>query len=135
MSSAIHHLTAVCYQRDGRPSATEEILSPSWSSVAEAIRRMDDYCYPVVQLNRTEHDDDDAIFNVIGGLGSYALFHQTGEWQYVDPDGSPDEVRLWQSGQGYFCAKRNIVTDIDKALRIVRVFYETGSYDDLDAVR
>jgi hypothetical protein len=43
-------------------------------------------------------------------------------------------VRLWTSDQGYFCAERNVLTDIDKVLRTVKVYYETGSYAALDAV-
>jgi hypothetical protein len=57
-----------------------------------------------------------------------------GDWQYSDAAGSDEEVRLWTSDQGYFCAQRNILTDIDKVLRIVKVYYETGSYAGLDAV-
>jgi hypothetical protein len=31
--------------------------------------------------------------------------------------------------------ERNILTDVERVLRITRAFYETGSYEDLDAVQ
>jgi hypothetical protein len=95
---------------------------------------MDDHFYPIVQLNCGDTDDNETIFNVIGGDGRFALFHMMGEWEYTDPAGSDDEVRLWTSDQGYFCAQRNILTDVDQMLRIVRRYYETGSYAGLDAI-
>ena len=58
-----------------------------------------------------------------------------GEWQYAEPGGSEKEVRLWDSDQGYFCREKNVLGDVEKVLRIVKKFYETGSYDDLDSVR
>lgn len=95
---------------------------------------MDDHFYPIVQLNCSERDDGETIFNVIGGNGRFALFHMMGDWQYSDSAGSDEEVRLWTSNQGYFCAQRNILTDIDKVLTIVKAYYETGSYAGLDSV-
>ena len=63
-----------------------------------------------------------------------SFFHQMGDWQYEDPNGGDDEVRLWESDQGYFCCEKNVLTDIEKVLRRIKVFYETGSYDNLDQV-
>ena len=54
-----------------------------------------------------------------------------GKWQYEDSSGSDEEVRLWDSDQGYFCQKKNILTDVRKVLRIVRAFYDTGTYERL----
>ena len=134
MSSPVRQLTAIRYYRDGRPWDSETVDSPTWDAVVAAIRRMDDDLYPIVQLNCTDYEDDESIFNVIGGDGRFALFHEMGDWQYTDPAGTDAKVRLWQSDQGYFCAERNILTDIDKVLRIVRAYYETGSYAGLDAI-
>ncbi len=50
------------------------------------------------------------------------------------PGGSEREVRLWESDQGYFCREKNVLLDIEKALRIVKTFFETASYGGLDAV-
>lgn len=134
MSTPIHHLTAIRYHDDGRPWDAEVTLSPRWDAVVAAIRRMDDDRYPIVQLNCSEHDDDDEIFNIIGGDGRFALFEQVGGWQYTDPAGSDEPVRLWQSDQGYVCAARHVLTDVDRVLRIAKRYYDTGSYDDLDTI-
>lgn len=62
-------------------------------------------------------------------------FHMMGDWQYEEPEGSDREVRLWDSDQGYFCREKNVLTDIEKVLRITRAFFETGTYAELDCVR
>jgi hypothetical protein len=67
--------------------------------------------------------------------GAWALFHIMGEWQYEDPAGGDGEVRLWESDQGYFCRGKNVLADIEKVLRITKAFYDTGSYDELNAVQ
>ena len=135
MASAIRSMLVVRYYRDGRHWDTERVEAPEWAAVEAAIRRMDDYCFPIVHLNTTDDDWGETVFNVIGGDGRWALFHMMGEWQYADPDSDDDEeVRLWASDQGYFCKARNVLTDVEKVLRIVRVYYDTGSYAGLDAV-
>ena len=125
-------MTVIRYYRDGRPWDEERIDSPSWSDVESAIRRMENYCFPIVQLNLTDSDEDESIFNIVGGDGRWALFHMMGDWQYETPGGGEDEVRLWDSDQGYYCREKNILKDIDTVLHITKAFYETGSYDGLD---
>lgn len=126
-------MSIVRYYRDGRPWDSEDILSPEWPQVEAAIRRMDNYCYPIVELNRTEYEDDEDIFNIIGGNGRWVLFHMMDDWQYEDPNGSDKEVRLWDSDQGYFCKERNVITDIEKVLRITKEFFDSGSYKNLNS--
>lgn len=58
-----------------------------------------------------------------------------GEWQYENPQGGEEEVRLWDSDQGYYCREKNILTDVSKVLRIVKAFYESGSYDHLASIQ
>jgi len=135
MSSPIHHMTVIRYYRDGRPWDSEDITEPAWPDVEAAIRRMDNYCFPIVQLNTTEYEDSGDIFNVVGGAGRWALFHMMGDWQYDLQGGGEGEVQLWDSDQGYFCREKNILTDIEKVLRITRAFYDTGSYGSLDTVQ
>ncbi|MEX0714990.1 MAG: hypothetical protein WD066_00305 [Planctomycetaceae bacterium] len=127
-------MTVVRYHRNGRPWDEETVPSPTWEQVEAAIRRMDNYCFPIVRLNCTEHDDADDVFIVIGGAGRYALFQMMAEWQYEDQSGGTAEVRLWESDQGYFCQERNVLTDIEKVLRITKAYYETGSYARLDSI-
>ncbi len=134
MSAPIHHMTVIRYYRDGRHWDTEQITAPSWNDVETAIRRMDNYCFPIVQLNTTENEEDEDIFNVCGGAGRWALFHMLGDWQYEDPAGGDGAVRLWDSDQGYYCEEKNVLTDVEKVLRITKAFYDTGSYVSLDRV-
>ena len=135
MKSPIHHMTVIRHYRDGRHWDAEQVNSPAWSDVESAIRRMDNYCFPIVQLCKTECEEDEEIFNVCGGDGRWALFHLMGDWQYENAGGGEGEVRLWESDQGYYCREKNVLTDIAKVLRITKVFYETGSYDNLDIVQ
>jgi len=135
MTSPIHHMTVIRYYRDGRHWDTEQIDSPVWPAVQSAIRRMDNYCFPIVQLNTTESEEAEDIFNICGGEGRWALFHMMGDWLYEEPGGSEREARLWDSDQGYYCQEKNILTDIERVLRITRAFYDTGSYDNLDTVQ
>ena len=95
---------------------------------------MENYCFPWVSLNTTDDDTDENVFNVMGGAGRWALFHMMGDWQYEDPAGSEAEARLWDSDQGYYCKEKNLLTDIEKVLRITKAYCDTGSYDQLDAV-
>ena len=45
-----------------------------------------------------------------------------------------DSTRLWDSDQGYFCKEKNVLTDVEKVLRIAKAFYDSGSYAGLGAV-
>ena len=134
MSSPIHHLTALRYYRDGRHWDAERIDSPSWKEVEAAVRRMDNYCFPIVQLNTIESDENEGLFNICGGAGRWALFQIMGDWQYESPAGGEGQVRLWDSDQGYHCKEKNILADIEKVLRITKNFYDTGSYEGLNHV-
>jgi hypothetical protein len=108
--------------------------------VEAAIRKMDDFCYPIVLLSRLPCESsrdafgDEDAFNVIGGAGRYALFQMTGPWRYEDPAGGNAETRLWESDQGYFCQEKHVLTDISKVLRLAKAYYSTGSYDQLDEI-
>lgn len=74
MASPIRNMTAIRYYRDGRHWVAEQIVCPSWADVERAIRRMDNYCFPIVQLNTTDDEEDQGIFNVCGGNGRWAPF-------------------------------------------------------------
>ena len=126
-------MTVIRYYRDKPGWDSSDIPEPTWHEIETAIRRMDNYCFPWVQLYLGEHDDDERTFSVIGGNGRWALFQMMGEWQYEDPCGSEQETRLWESDQGYFCKESNVLTDIEMVLSLTRVFFETGSYDALRA--
>jgi len=135
MSSPIHHMDITRYSTDGLHWDSERVTSPLWSDVEAAVRRMDNYCLPNVYLNTVEDDENEDTFCVCGGAGRWALFRFMGGWQYEDPTGGEQEARLWESDQGYYCREMNILADIEKVLRIVKAFHETGSYVALDSVR
>jgi hypothetical protein len=134
MPSPIRTMTVIRYYRDNRPWDIEVVRLPSWDAVEAAIRRMDDYCFPIVELSPIDDDEDEGGFAIFGGAGRWALTDKYGEWEYVDPEGSDKETQLWSSDQGYFCQEKNVLTDIEKVLRITKAYYDTGSYDGLDAV-
>jgi hypothetical protein len=71
-----------------------------WEAVAAAIRKMDDDEYPIVQLSWKDVNtcfDDDESFNFIGaGTSGFALFEMMPGWNFENPDGSEEDVRLWQ---------------------------------------
>lgn len=94
---------------------------------------MDNVCLPLVQLNPTGDEEDENTFNVIGGDGRWAMFQIMGEWHYENPTGGEGEALLWESGQGYACRERNVLTDVEAVLRIARKFYETSDYAELNS--
>jgi hypothetical protein len=109
-----------------------EVRSPKWKAVSTAIRKMDDREYPIVLLSWKDVDtcfDDEDAFNIVGGASGFALFEMNPGWKFENPDGGCGDVRLWQSDQGYYCKRRNIIVDIDEVLKLTRVYFETGSYD------
>lgn len=137
MASPIRTLAIIRYYRDRPGWDCELVPDPDWPSVDAALRRMDDFCFPIVLLSllRCESGDeafeDEDAFNVVGGSGRFALFQMTGPWKYIDPRGSRARARLWMSDQGYFCEEREVLTDVDLVLRIVRTYFETGGYESL----
>lgn len=133
-------MTIVEYSPDGRQGGVHGINNPAWEDVEKAVRQMDNFCYPIVILsckdlkdNETGFDDENS-FNIIGGDGRIALFYFMAEWEYTNNDGGEEEVRLWDSDQGYYCREKNILYDVEHALRIIKAYYETGSYETLNSV-
>ena len=96
---------------------------------------MDDAEFPIVQLSWNDVDscfDDETSFNIVGGSATgFALFEFIPGWKFDSPEGGDEDVRLWQSDQGYFCKRRNIIVDIGLVLKLSKVYFETGSYDQV----
>ena len=106
MGSPVTYMNVIRYYRDARPSTTETTNRPTWTQVEAAIRRMENYCYPIVQLGCGDAEDDEDSFNVIGGDGRLALFHFMGDWQFEDDSGDEAETRLWDRLCGRACRSR-----------------------------
>lgn len=140
MKPNVKQMTIVEYLDNGKQTKEYIVTNPTWPSIEEAVRKMDNSQFPIVTLNcvdLSQQDssfEDEEAFNIIGGNGKLALVHQYGEWQYTNENGGNNEVRLWESDQGYFCKERNVIYDIEFALRIVKKYCETGSYELLDKV-
>ena len=140
MAAVVKSMAVVQYYRDGRPWTCDVVPDPKWPDVFAAVEAMDNFYFPIVLLSLQEcerHEEvfaDEDAFNIIGGNGRYALFQMIAGWQFTDPEGSEAETRLWESDQGYFCEERNVVAK-EKAMRIIRAYFETGSYDGLDSIQ
>jgi hypothetical protein len=104
----------------------EVVDHPSWEQVQEAIRRMENFCYPIVTI-ATDPEEQHALL-IVGGPRRFAVADLTGTWQYERPDGGKKEVRLWASNQGYYCRERNIIRSRRKVLDFARAFFETGDF-------
>ncbi len=128
---AIHHLSVIRCFKDGRPWDVVQVNAPAWEEVEYAIRRLDNDRLPLVQLDPSSDDDNEAIFNVLGGAGRWTLFQIMGEWRYEDPAGGDGEVRLWEGGQTHVCRERNVLRDLESVLAIARRFYLAASYEEL----
>jgi len=131
MGDALHHMTVIRYHPDGRPWSEEDTVGPCWHQVEQAIRRMDNNEYPVLQMNPGVFEDDENILNVVGGAGRWALFQLGGDWEFEAPVGEARQERLWESDQGYICSAKKVTTDLDFVIGLCRVFFESGSYDDV----
>lgn len=130
----IRYMNVIQYFRDQRPWTCKTVTNPSWQQVEKAVSKMDNYCFPIVQIGCGLADDDDDSFNIVGGDGRFAIFHFMGDWQFEDDSGDNTEVRLWESDQGYYCQESNVIKDLDLALRVTKQYFETGSYENLDRV-
>ncbi len=123
----IHHLDCVEYLGFGKPGELKRIQDPSWVDVEGAIRKMDNYYFPIVELH-CDFGDDESVFLIIGGSGRWALLNLSGEWEYENPEGLDDDIELWKSDQGYSSKEKNTLVDIEKVLNIIRMFFKTGNY-------
>lgn len=131
------HLTIVHYPPHQQWRCVE-VRVPAWEVVSSAIQRMDDNECPIVLLSWKDVAsgfDDEESFNLIGGGSSgFALFEQVPGWMFEDPLGGDEDVRLWQSDQGYFCKRKNVLADVNIVLKLARVYFDTGSYEEVRSV-
>ena len=129
------HLTIVRYP-PGEHWQLVEIAQPLWLDVSAAITKMDDDEHPSIQLswkNVSSGGEDEESLCIFGSSAvGFAVFEFMGRWQFEDPRGSNEEVRLWQSDQGYYCKRKNIIADVGDALMLAKVYFETGSYEPLE---
>lgn len=129
------HLTIVRYP-PGEHWQLIEIRQPLWSDISAAVTKMDDDEYPSIQLswkNVSSSGEDEESLCIFGGSAvGIAVFEFMGRWQFEDSRGSNEEVRLWQSDQGYYCKRKNIIADVGDVLMLAKVYFATGSYEALE---
>jgi len=130
MEARIARMTCTRYDRSASCNPVRRppdvVDHPSLEQVQAAIRRMENFCYPIVTI-ATDLEEQHALL-VVGGPRRFAVADLTGTWQYERPDGGKQEVRLWASDQGYYCRERNIIRSRRKVLDLVREFFETGDF-------
>lgn len=136
MADAIHHMNAFRYERqcdgESKQLPPEVIPNPSWPQVQAAIRRMDNFCFPIVIL-AFDPDEQDGLC-VAGGSRRFAVSRIDGSWTRERNDGSDQKVRLWMSDLGYYCRERNLIRSKRMVLAIVRTFFETVDFEKTAAV-
>jgi hypothetical protein len=128
-------MTIIRYYKNGKSWTSKDIKYPKWEEIERAIKRMENYCFPIVKLSMTDNTDDENTLNVIGGNRRWALFELMGNWEYSDQSQDDTDVYLWDSDQGYECKEKNVIKDINILLKYIRVYYETGSYEKLKKLK
>jgi hypothetical protein len=129
----VHLLHVTIYDAAGWKWRTERIRNPSWDDIELAIRCLDRFCYPFIWLWQDPDIDDDAIpeFNVMGGDGEYTMDYgpEGTELRYYDPTRGDEEIKVWQSDQGYVSQAKYCCSSLDIVLRVTRYFAEHGTLD------
>jgi hypothetical protein len=136
MGAIVERMNCMRYDRSpsGQPvrRAPDVVERPSWPDVQAAIRRMENFCFPIITLSFDTSEQDGLI--VVGGPRRYSATRVDGSWIYERPGGGDQEVRLWDSDQGFYCRERNILRTRRKTLEIAKAFYETGDFEQVAEV-
>ncbi|MEL6109179.1 MAG: hypothetical protein AAFU85_24495 [Planctomycetota bacterium] len=113
----------------------ETISDPGWHQIESEIRTMHRMSKPLVSLLQDRDNPGSNMLTVTGGAGIYHVqtANDRAQWQWAfDPEGSTDEIEIWQSDQG-FSPPRNWTWALGDTLRIVRHYFQTGaSHPDFD---
>src|SRR5438105_3548844 len=136
VGAIVHRMTSLRYDRRPsglpRPLPDEVVEQPSWLQVQAAIRKMDNFCFPIVHLACTDSERDG--LSVVGGPRRFAVSRIDGSWTYENPAGGNKEVILWSSDQGYYCSAKNIIYSKRKVLQIAWMYFQTGDFTNFAEV-
>lgn len=107
------------------------VRNPDWNEIEAAVRRLERCRFPFVWFYRSADAFDDEVpdLEVVGGRGEYAIkaYQCDGSvLSVVDVQRTRNRVDIWESDQGWSLPENELCPDLEKALRIVRLFCETG---------
>ena len=139
----VRHMQTVVYDEKGRNWEEEHTPDPTRDQIATAVRRLDKFRFPFVNLylkpvplsdqRRTSNPKSSSPeFVVVGGKGVYFMTgsaHGYDQRRYVNPNPNGDEVRLWVSDQGFEEDDQYVCHDIRTVLRAVCYFCDYGDFD------
>jgi hypothetical protein len=129
-------LEATTYN-DDHEYFTSRVDNPSWDKIEAAIKNLDRFYRPFIQLGL--YDDfqkclDDGMIEVMGGGGVYWIaITAQGYWQrrLHDPAKGTHYVEVWTSDQGFEDEEQYVCYDLDTVLRVIKLFAETATFDPL----
>jgi hypothetical protein len=109
------------------PYETHSFPNPTWAQINSAIRALNHYCLPFINIGLDEMCEGDNCLSVMGGPNGYCIFE--GDKLYFDPNHTGGEVDVWTSDQGFYPEERNVTYDIDLVLKLARYYAEHGELD------
>jgi hypothetical protein len=111
------------------PAKLRPYSNPSWDDIEQSIRQLDGDAYPSLHLSRDQAGRHLSL-NVLGGRRGYVL-HEPGEdgWVYYDSSKGDEEIEVCTSGKGYVAPAFYVCKDLDKVVKIVHRFVESGTFE------
>ena len=122
----IHELDVIIYDENGQSWHEEKVPQPTWTAIEVAVRRMDRFQYPILNLRLTP-DSDIPELNMLGGNGAYHLavtiqgYHERRVY-FSEKEG--DVIDIWESDQGFETENNYLIEDLDLALSTIQYFCE-----------
>ena len=124
-------MKVIVYTHQGARWHKEFTERPDWEAIAAAIRRLDKFAYPIVDLYFKDDDVYEAPrFEIMGGTGDWTMSADFYAKTFYNPLGNPDKsVHVWQSDQGAEPADTSVCHDIEVVLKATKYYCEYGMLD------
>lgn len=120
------------YAEDGEDYRTHSYPLPTWEQIESALRSLNHYRLPFMEIGLEDNDSQDGWYRVYGGPNGYAITATTreaGRVKYDDPTLTECQADVWWSGDGYYPAEWHVCYDIELVVQVTRTFAETGLLD------